>query len=74
MHDTSPDAARVVREAIRRRDPIERMREALAHSETMRALALSRLRARHPDLSAPALVELLRGKPDSPGETERNGS
>jgi hypothetical protein len=62
MHDTSAEAARVARDAIRRADPIDRMRQALAHSEAMRDLALARLRARRPDLSMVALVELMLGE------------
>jgi hypothetical protein len=62
MRDTSPDAERAVREAIRRTDPIDRMRRDLAHSEMMRDLALSRLRARHPAMSTLALVEMLLGE------------
>lgn len=62
MDDTSAEAARVVRDAIRRTDPIDRMRQALSHSERMRGLALARLRARHPDLSTVALVEMLLGE------------
>lgn len=70
MHDTSAEAARVARDAIRRTDPIMRMRQALAHSEAMRSLALERLRMRHPDLPTIALVELLLGErlvPDGVG-------
>jgi hypothetical protein len=59
MQDTSPDAARAVREVVRRSHPIDRMRRALAHSEMTRDLALSRLRARHPELSTLTLVEML---------------
>jgi hypothetical protein len=33
-----------------RRDPTERIRDALQHSDTMRALALAGLRARFPHL------------------------
>ena len=72
MHDTAPEAARIARDALRRTDPVDRMRRALAHSETMRALAhsetmralaLARLRVRHPGLPTVALVELLLGEP-----------
>jgi hypothetical protein len=62
MHDTSEAAADVVRAAIRRTAPGERVRQMLAHSETMRALALARLRERHPDRSTLELVELLLGE------------
>lgn len=63
MHDTTREAASVVRAAIRRTDPAVRLREVLAHSEAMRDLALARLRARHPDRSTLELVELLLGEP-----------
>lgn len=63
MHDTTREAASVVRAAIRRTDPAVRLREALAHSEAMRDLALSRLRAKHPHRSTLELVELLLGEP-----------
>jgi hypothetical protein len=62
MRDTSPHAERAVREAVRRTDPIDRMRRALAHSEMMRDLALSRLRARHRGMPTLALVEMLLGE------------
>ena len=62
MSDTSPYAARIVRDAIRRRDPVERMRDALVHSEAMRELALSGLRARHPGRTTVELVELMLGE------------
>jgi hypothetical protein len=61
MRDTTPEAASVVRSAIKRTDPVVRLREALAHSEAMRDLALARLRAKHPHSSTLELVELLTG-------------
>jgi len=61
MNDTDPEAAAVVKAAILRRDPVERMRQAFAQSEAMRELALSRLRVRYPDRSTIELVELLLG-------------
>ena len=63
MLDTAAEAAQAVRDAIRREDPVVRMRRALAHSESMRDLALARLRARYPDRPTLALVELLLGEP-----------
>ena len=71
MHDTSPDAAAVASDAIRRRPALERMRDALALSETLRALALDRLRRLHPNDSPAALVERLTGESLQPGG--RNG-
>ena len=62
MHDTSPEAAAVARAAVRRRPPVQRMRDALELSEALRALALSRLRSLHPDDSPIALVERLTGE------------
>jgi hypothetical protein len=63
MNDTSAEAARAVRDAIRGLDPVDRLRRALAHSETIRGIALSALRARYPDKSTLELVELLIGAP-----------
>jgi DNA-binding transcriptional regulator WhiA len=62
MHDTSNDAAAAVRAAIKQVAPIDRLREALVHSERMRELSVARLRARYPDRSTLELVELLLGE------------
>ncbi len=62
MHDTSPEAEAVVREAILRTAPTERVRQALVLSEQMRTLSLATLRRHHPDLSTLQLVELLSGE------------
>jgi hypothetical protein len=62
MRDTSPDAEQVMLDAIRRTAPVERMRRAFALSESMRELALARLRSRHPERSDLELVELLLGE------------
>ncbi len=67
MTDTSPDAAAVAREAILRTPPVDRLRRALADSETMRELALSRLRLRYPERSTLELVEVLLGEPVTRG-------
>jgi hypothetical protein len=61
MHDTSPDAETVRLAAIRRMEPAERLRQAFALSESVRALALARLRAVHPGRTDLELVELLLG-------------
>ena len=63
MRDTTPEAARVQTDAIRRLAPIERLAEALALSESVRTLALSRLRERYADRTDLELVELLAGAP-----------
>jgi hypothetical protein len=63
MRDTSAEADRVVRDAVRRMNPIERMRQALALSESLRQLSLARLRAKYPERSTVELVELLLGQP-----------
>ena len=60
MIDTTADAAAIVLAAKQRIAPIQRMRDALTHSETMRELALSRLRLIHPGRTTLELVELLR--------------
>ena len=62
MNDTKPEAAAVVRDAIRRTSPAERVRQVLELSEEMRALSLTTLRRRHPDFSTLQLVELLTGE------------
>ena len=61
--DTSLATEQVVLDAIRRTDPVQRMREALALSESMRAVALNRLRTRYPDRTLMQLVELMLGEP-----------
>ena len=62
MHDTPDDAAAVVRAAIKQVAPVDRLRQALAHSEKMRELSLARLRERYPGRSTLELVELLLGE------------
>jgi hypothetical protein len=62
MRDTSPDAERIVLQARRRMPPVERMRQALEWSESARALALGRLRARYPEKSTLELVENMLGQ------------
>jgi hypothetical protein len=62
MNDTRPEAAEIVREAIRRTPPAERIRQVLELSEQMRTLSLTTLRRRHPNLSTLQLVELLSGE------------
>ena len=62
MTDTTAEAAALVREAILRTSPPERMRRSLEMSEQLRALSLSSLRRRHPHLSTLQLVELLLGE------------
>ena len=63
MRDTSPAAERARLEAIRRLDPVQRVRQALAFSESMRQLALARLRERYPEKTQLELVELMLGEP-----------
>lgn len=62
MDDTTAQAAAAARAGIRQTAPAVRMRQALAHSEAMRELALSRLRARYPERTTLALVEMLLGQ------------
>lgn len=61
MRDTTLEADAVVRAAVRRRSPVERMRDALALSDALRAVSLARLRREHPTDSPVALVERLTG-------------
>ncbi|MGH7625402.1 MAG: hypothetical protein ACREOJ_08790 [Gemmatimonadaceae bacterium] len=67
MHDTSPEAAAIACAAIRRRAPAQRMRDALELSQTLRALALSRLCRLHPGDPPLVLVERLTGESLQPG-------
>jgi hypothetical protein len=62
VNDTRPEAADVIRAAILRTAPAERMRRALELSEQLRALSLARLRQRHPEYTTRQLVELLTGE------------
>ena len=59
MGDTTPAAEQARLDAIRRVAPIQRLTQALELSESVRALALSRLRELHPDRTELQLVELL---------------
>jgi hypothetical protein len=63
MHDTSPAAEAVRVAAIRRLEPTQRLVQALELSESVRALALARLRDLHRDRTELELVELLLGAP-----------
>lgn len=62
MTDTTQVAAEVVHAAILKTPPAERMRRALELSEDVRALAIARLRLRHPEYSTLRLVELITGE------------
>ena len=59
--DTAPAAEAVRIAAVRRRAPADRLRQAMAWSESLRSVALARLRRRHPGRSEVELVELLLG-------------
>lgn len=61
MRDTSAEADAVALEAMRRRPRVERLRDVLALSETVREIALVGLRRRFPAESTLALVERLTG-------------
>jgi hypothetical protein len=69
MHDTSPAAEAVRVAAIRRLPPTQRLLQALELSESVRALALARLRDLHRDRTELELVELLLGAPLIPART-----
>ena len=62
MNDTPPAIRARVRAAVRLQPPIERLRAVLELSESMRAISLTALRARFPDHSTVALVEILTGE------------
>jgi hypothetical protein len=59
LRDTASTALDVQADAIRRLEPVQRLRQALELSEWARALSLSRLRTLHPDLTELELVEVL---------------
>ena len=61
MRDTTPAAEQVRLDAIRRLEPVQRLTQALELSESVRALALSRLRELHADRTELELIELLSG-------------
>ena len=63
MRDTTPATEQARLDAIRRVAPIQRLTQALELSESVRALALSRLRKLHADRSDLELVEVLVGAP-----------
>lgn len=63
MRDTTSAAEQARLDAIRRLEPIQRLMQALELSESVRALALSRLRKLHADRTELELVELLIGAP-----------
>ena len=66
MSDTTTAARQVQDDAIRRLAPVARLRQALELSESVRAVALSRLRALHAGRTELELVELLIGAPMLP--------
>lgn len=61
MRDTTDEAARVVREIVRRRTPDQRLADLIESSEMMRAAALDRLAVRHPGASRADLLRRLLG-------------
>jgi hypothetical protein len=73
MHDTTPEADRVRLEAIRRMAPVDRLAQALEWSESVRELALIRLRQLHPGRSDLELVELMLGERLMPPPQARPG-
>lgn len=59
VFDTTPEAAEVQRDVIRRLGPERRFKLACQMSEAVRDLVRARLRAKHPELDAAAIRELL---------------
>lgn len=59
--DTAPEAEALRIAAVRRRAPADRLRQAMAWSESLRSVALARLRRRHAGRSEVELVALLSG-------------
>lgn len=67
MRDTTSRAEQVRRTAILRLEPAERLRQAFSFSESVRHLALTRLRAQYPAHTTLELVEILLGESLVPG-------
>ncbi len=63
MIDTLPEAEAILRVAIQRRAPIQRLRDALQLSDALRDVALAAMRRRFPDEPVVALVSRLTGEP-----------
>jgi hypothetical protein len=61
MRDITAAAEQVYLEAIRRQEPTQRLRQALAFSEWARRLALASLAERFPERTQLELVEILLG-------------
>ena len=59
MRDTNPTALQVQDDAIRRLEPVQRLRQTLELSESVRALVLARLRELHANRTDIELLELL---------------
>lgn len=57
--DTSADAVRMHTEAQRRLGAYERFRTACLMSQTMRDMAISRIRASHPELTDRGILDQL---------------
>jgi hypothetical protein len=57
--DTSADAERKHAEALRRLGPQERFAMACRMSQTMREMAMSRIRQSHPDLNERGVLDQL---------------
>jgi hypothetical protein len=66
MRDTSDAADALVRRAILKQAPVDRLQSTLALSESMRAVSLAGLRGRFPDRTVLELVELLSGESLAP--------
>ena len=66
MHDTSDAAEALVRSAILKQAPLDRLRATLALSESMRALSLAGLQRLFPDRAVFELVELISGESPRP--------
>jgi len=62
VDDTTPEAAAIVRHAIRQQTPAERVHAAIALSESVRAISLATLQARFPERTTLQLVALITGE------------
>jgi len=60
--DTTPEAASLVRRAIRQQSPAQRVDAAIALSESVRAISLATLRARFPGRTTLELVAMITGE------------
>jgi hypothetical protein len=74
MRETAPAAELVRLDAIRRIAPVQRLVRALELSESVRAIAISRLKELHAGRTELELMELLRGPSLAPQPTDESAA